>query len=238
MNPEIIFEDEHIVAYNKPSGMLSIPHRFDNSQASLQAIAERRYGKIYVVHRIDKDTSGLILFAKTPEAHRHFSLAFQNRQVEKHYRAICTGIPVKDSGEIEAALMEHPTIKGKMVINKKGKPAHSVYTVLKKWAGYSYIDVQIFTGRMHQIRVHLQSIGTPIVADPLYGSESFLYLSSFKKKFKSSGNYESELPLMGRLALHAYSIRVTHLDGRELQLEAPEPKDFRATIKQLDKWAS
>lgn len=232
-----IHEDEHIVVLNKPSGMLSIPHRFDKSQLSIQQLAERKFGRLFVVHRIDRDTSGIILFAKNEEAHRHFSLLFQNREVAKYYRALCTGVPVYASGEITSGIMEHPTIKGKMVINKRGKSAHSVYEVLKKWSGFSYIEVQIFTGRTHQIRVHLQSIGTPIVADALYGNGLPLYLSSFKKKFNQSGNYDEELPLMGRMALHAYRLELKHLDGSSLNVVAEVPKDFRATMSQLDKWA-
>lgn len=238
MKFETIYEDDHIVVFNKPSGMLSIPHRFDKSQLSIQQLAEKKYGKLFVVHRIDRETSGVILFAKNEEAHRHFSLLFQNREVEKFYRALCSGVPVYATGKITIGIMEHPTIKGKMVINKRGKPAHSAYEVLNTWAGYSYIQVQIFTGRTHQIRVHLQSIGTPIVADGLYGNGLPLYLSSFKKKFNQSGNYDNELPLMGRMALHAYSLKLRHLDGNDLSLIAEVPKDFKATMSQLDKWSA
>ncbi len=237
MKLEIIYEDDDIVAFNKPSGVLSIPHRFDASQVSLLKWAEQKMGKLFVVHRIDRETSGAIIFAKNENAHRHFSLQFQDRKVQKYYRALCVGHPVADQGVIQLGIMEHPTIKGKMVVNRKGKPAHSEYQVLKRWPGFAYLEVEIFTGRTHQIRVHLQSIGTPIVADDLYGNGQALKLSQFKKKFKLSEQVLEEPALMGRLALHAFRLVIKDTADKALEIVAPEPKDFRATIQQLDKWA-
>lgn len=238
MKLDIVFEDEDILALNKASGLLSIPHRFDMEQVSLWKIAEQKKGKLFVVHRIDKGTGGLILFAKNETTHRHLSLQFQNREVRKFYRALCVGNPVEDDGIIDMGIMEHPTIKGKMVLNKKGKEAKSAYQVLKRWSGFSYLEVEIFTGRTHQVRLHLQSIGTPIIADDLYGNGQALMLSQFKRKFKLSEQQLVEYPLMGRMALHAYRLIFTHPNGQEMGLIAPEPKDFRASINQLDKWAN
>lgn len=237
MKLEVLYEDQDIIAFNKPAGMLSIPHRFDKDIPSLHQVAERKYGKLFVIHRIDRETSGVILLGKNETAHRHFSLLFQNRKVQKYYCALCVGNPISDGGIIETGLMEHPTIKGKMVINRKGKDARSEYKVLKRWSQHCYLEVEIFTGRMHQIRVHLQSIGTPIIADELYGNGQPLKLSQFKKKFNQPGNDEEEQALMGRMALHAYRLCLEHTDGSSLEIIAPEPKDFKASISQLDKWS-
>lgn len=237
MKLEILYEDSDIIAYNKPSGLLSIPHRFEKSLPSLHQLAEHKLdAKLMVIHRIDRDTSGAIIFAKNEVAHRHYSMAFQNREVGKKYRALCVGVPAKDADVIQNGIMEHPTIKGKMVVNRRGKPAHSAYTVIEHWNGYAHLEVEIFTGRTHQIRVHMQSIGTPIIHDEIYGDGKALYLSDFKKKYKLSQHEEEETPLMGRLALHAYKLRLPNLHGDTIEIMAPEPKDFRATISQLNKW--
>lgn len=237
MKLETIYEDDQIVAFNKPSGLLTIPHRFYRELLSLHKEAEKQYGKLFIVHRIDKDTSGAIIFAKNEVAHRHYSMAFQNRQVQKHYRALCVGNPVNEEGVIITGIMEHPTIKGKMVINRKGKEAHSEYKVLEKWPGYAYLEVAIYTGRTHQIRVHMQSLGTPIIADDIYGDGKPLMLSSFKKKFNDSGNYDEEKPLLNRMALHAYELIIPNLEEELIHITAPIPKDFKATINQLNKWS-
>lgn len=236
MQIEKVFENQDIIAVNKPSGLLSIPDRFDKNIPNLSEILHKKFGKLYKIHRIDKATSGLIIFAKNPTAHRHFSMQFEERKVEKIYHALTFGTPPKNEDDIYANIIEHPTIKGKMAINKKGKYAHSKYQTLKVWPGISYLQIQIFTGRTHQIRLHLSSIGTPIIGDNIYGSGEYLYLSHFKKHFKLPGNFEEEKPLMGRLALHAFSMIITDENGLKLNLSAPIPKDFRASISQLNKW--
>lgn len=240
MKLEIIYQDNDIVAYNKPSGLLTIPHRFNTEDLSLVRLAERQLGqKLFVIHRIDRDTSGAIILAKNEVAHRHYSMAFQNRQVEKYYRAFCYGNPINDKGDIITGIMEHPTIKGKMVVNKKGKDAHTQYEVIQRWHGYTYYHVQIHTGRTHQIRLHLQSIGTPIICDPIYGNGTSLKLSDFKKKYnKGKDEYAEEKGLINRLALHSYELKVPNIQGEMLTITAPVPKDFTAAVKQLDKWIS
>lgn len=236
MKIDTIYEDDDIVAFNKPSGLLTIPHRFKAEEPSLVRIAEKKYGKLFVIHRIDRDTSGAIILAKNEEAHRHYSMAFQNRQVEKYYRAFCYGNPLQDEGDIQTGIMEHPTIKGKMVINKKGKDAHTSYKILHKWQGYTFYDVQIHTGRTHQIRLHLQSIGTPIICDDVYGNGEPLKLSDFKKKYNAGISDNEERGLINRLALHSYQLKLIQPQGSTITITAEVPKDFSAAIKQLDKW--
>lgn len=236
MKLAVIFENDDIIAFNKPSGLLTIPDRFNHSLPSLSKEVERTFGKLFVVHRLDRDTSGLIIFAKNETAHKHYSLQFQQRLVGKTYAAFTFGTPTKIEDDITLPIMEHPTIRGKMVTNRKGKASHSRYKVIQTWHGYSLMEVDIFTGRTHQIRVHLSSMNTPIIGDDLYGNGEFLYLSNFKKHYKASEKYEQENPLIGRLALHSMRLIIKDINGNELIIEAPFPKDFNAAIKQLDRW--
>ena len=118
-NLDIIFENDDLVVINKPSGMLTISDRAQS--VSLKESLIQKYGKIFTVHRLDRDTSGVVIFAKNEEAHRYFSILFENRKVEKFYQAVVVGNPVNDEGKIDSPIAEHPFIKGKMVINKHGK---------------------------------------------------------------------------------------------------------------------
>lgn len=236
MTFDIIFEDDDIVAVNKPSGMLSIPDRYNDTIPCLYHAVAARYDQLFVVHRLDKDTSGLIVFAKNEESHKYMSQLFQGRDVEKYYLALVNGRPFKTSGSIIAPIAEHPTRKGRMSVQKKGRFAHTDYELLDSWNSFSLLKLRIFTGRTHQIRVHLQHLGNPIVCDPFYGSSEPLLLSSIKKKFKLSENVEEEKPLLNRLALHASQLVFVNPKGEKLDITAPLPKDMSVTIKQLGKW--
>jgi len=236
MKLETVYEDDDIVAYNKASGLLSIPDRYNAEIPCLYHEAARQYNKLFVVHRLDKDTSGLIVFAKNEESHKYMSQLFESRDVEKYYLALVNGKPFKDSGSIVAPIAEHPSHKGRMSIQKKGRFAHTDYVLEKSWGLYSLLRLRIHTGRTHQIRVHMQHLGNPIVCDPFYGNPESLKLSSIKKKFKLSDNAEEERPLLSRLALHASMLVFPDKDGKRKEIVAPLPKDMAVAIKQLDKW--
>jgi len=236
MKVTAVFESEDFVAFNKPSGLLSIPDRYNASLPNLYALIQKKYGKLYIVHRLDKDTSGLICFARNEESHRHLSLLFQNREVTKFYLAIVQGVPANPVQSIHAPIDAHPVQKGKMYVSRKGKPAHTDYEILKAWNNFALLKIQTHSGRTHQIRVHLQHIGHPIVGDVFYGSGESLFLSSFKRNFKQSEKEENERPLLNRLALHAASLQFRTADGHLLNLEAPLPKDMDAVAKQLSRW--
>lgn len=236
MKPDVIFENNDLIAFSKPSGLLSIPDRYNGSLPCLLHEAQRQYGKLFVVHRLDKDTSGLICFAKNEHSHRYLSQLFQDRKAAKFYLAIVQGIPLKPAFSITAPIEAHPVQKGRMCISRKGKPAHTDYETLRVWKNFSLLKIQIHTGRTHQIRVHLQHIGHPVVGDAFYGSGESLFLSSFKKKFKLSEKEEAERPLLNRLALHASSLRFTAENGTGMIIEAPLPRDMSATLNQLSKW--
>ena len=230
----LIFDNDDFIALNKPSGLLSIPDR-EGKEISLKTLLQEQYGKIFTVHRLDKDTSGIIVFAKNEETHKHLSLQFETRQTEKIYVGLVIGSPANKKETIDLPIMEHPTKKGLMVINRKGKEALTDYEVLEDFGIYSWIRFQIHTGRTHQIRIHMKDIGHPIVCDELYGDGKPVLLSSFKKKFKLSKNEEEERPILNRLALHSQKLKFIGANGKTLEWEAPFPKDLKATLQQLEK---
>jgi 23S rRNA pseudouridine1911/1915/1917 synthase len=233
--PEIIFENDFFVAINKPSGMLSIPDR-EQTQPSLKDMLMEKYGSIFTIHRLDKDTSGIILFAKDEATHKFFSKQFEERSIEKFYVGLVHGTPATTTGTINEPIMEHPAVNGKMVIDKKGKASVTDYEVMEIFGKkYSLIKFQIHTGRTHQIRVHAKNIGHPIVCDPLYGDGKPLLLSSIKKKFKLSKHDEEERPILNRLALHSYQLKFTDANNEVFDLTAELPKDIRALLQQLRK---
>ena len=232
----ILFENDDMIVLNKPAGLFSIPDRF-GKEASLKSLLQEKYPSIFTVHRLDQHTSGLILFAKTAEAHQELSTLFEGRTIEKKYLGLVMGRPPQN-GTIDQAIMEHPGKKGQMVTHTKGKAAQTSFEVLKYYKRYTWVCFQIHTGRTHQIRIHAQHLGNPIVADDIYGDGEKLLLSSIKKKnFKLSKTEEEERPLLARQALHAHTLQF-ELNGNAFQFEAPIPKDLAATLKQLDKWNS
>jgi 23S rRNA pseudouridine1911/1915/1917 synthase len=233
--PEIIFENPDFIVINKAAGVLSIPDR-EGKDPSLKSWLKEKYGVIFTVHRIDRGTSGLILFAKTESAHRHLSVAFEERTVEKIYAGIVQGSLAQKEGSIELGLMEHPVKKGVMVVNKKGRTSLTEYEVKEDLGMYSLVQFRIHTGRTHQIRVHMQSLGHPIVCDELYGDARPVLISSFKKNFRLSRAEESERPILNRLALHSQLLHFQDEHGEYHTFEAPLPKDMRALLQQLKKW--
>ena len=239
MKIETLYEDDELIIVNKPAGLLVIPDRFNHELPSLNKMLEAKLGqKIWIVHRIDRDTSGVICFAKNEHMHRYLSILFQERGVNKFYAGLVNGIVVPPEGRIESPIAEHPAVHGKMVVAKKGKMAVTDYKVVEQWPLYSLLQFQIHTGRTHQVRVHMQSIGHPLVCDPLYGDGEPFLLSRIKRKYRMSEKDEEEKPLLSRLALHAYRLEFEKEDGTIISAEAPLPKDIAACVNQLNKWAS
>jgi len=234
LNDWIIHEDENLIALNKPSGLLSIPDR-EGKDISLKKILIEKYGGIFTVHRLDRGTSGLIVFAKNEIAHKHLSLQFEERQTEKIYLGLVSGSLAEKKGTIDAPIAEHPAKKGLMSVYRKGKESLTDYEVLEDFKIFSWVQFQIHTGRTHQIRVHAKHIGNPIVCDELYGDGKPVLLSSLKHKFKLSKNELEERPILNRLALHALSLKFKTVNEETLHLEAPLPKDLKALLQQLRK---
>lgn len=231
----ILHEDSDIVAIDKPAGLAAIPGRGDN-ESVLQQLSAQLNMKLLVVHRLDKDTSGVMLFAKHTAAQRHLSHQFQNNTVQKEYLALVVGRPQHDEGEIDAPIGVHPTNKRMMTVVKHGgRPARTLWKVEQRFRQFTLLRVFPRTGKTHQIRVHLTSIGLPLAVDPVYNSgSSAIFLSQLKRNYRQKAG-EPERPLIDRLTLHAHRLRFVHPDSAQREMVAEPPKDFRATCSQLSR---
>ena len=236
LKPEVVFEDEYFVAVNKPAGLLTIPDRFRRDIPNLFDMLSGQREELYTVHRLDKYTSGGILFAKSKEVHKALSESFMNRIPEKYYLAIVDGVPRASSGTIDQPLSESMVTRGKMLVHPRGKASQTSYEVLKDYIKFSLLKVKIHTGRLHQIRVHLAHIGHPLMVDALYGKRESFLLSEIKGRRFRMKKGEEERPLLTRQPLHSHILILPHpITGESLELEFDPPKDIRATINQFDK---
>lgn len=233
MKFDIIFENGFLVAVNKPSGLLSIPDR-EGKEISLKQMLQDKYGDIYTVHRLDKATSGVIIFAKNEDAHKQLSQLFENRETEKIYYGLVYGSVSPPTGKIEEPIMQHPSGNGRTVLHAKGKLSLTEYEVLEDFKRFSWVKFKILTGRTHQIRIHAQFIGHSIVCDELYGDGKPVLISSLKKRYNLSKTELEERPILSRLALHSASLRFT-VNDEAYFFEAPLPKDLKALLQQLRK---
>lgn len=234
----ILWEDEHLLFADKPSGLLTIPDRYRTDLPNLYHLLQEQYGEVYTVHRLDKGTSGIACFAKTPQTHRLLSLQFQERKPIKQYYALVKGVPYESSGTIEVGLSANKE-GGMRVDNKRGKPSATAYKVIEPFRQHAWVQATILTGRTHQIRVHFKHLGHPLAVDPLYHSADGLYLSELKRKRFNLKKMTEERPLLQRLPLHAFRLSLEHpITGEALTVESPLPKDLRATLNQLRKWSA
>jgi 23S rRNA pseudouridine1911/1915/1917 synthase len=244
----IIFEDDYIIAVNKAAGIAVSADRWDDSKEGLDKLLagflderdHREKRRLYMVHRIDQDTSGLVVFAKDAETHRLLSGAFENRRVKKRYIAVVHGRPVWKETDNDLPLVPNGNKRHLTIIDKYGgKKSLTHFRVLGSAGSYSVIEALPATGRTHQIRVHLSSLGHPVVCDPLYGSPKPVLLSSFKRNWR--GDPLEERPLLDRLGLHAVELEVpawTPVPAPgALLLQAPLPGDMAALINQMEKRA-
>lgn len=230
---EIIYEDKDIIAINKPPGV-SVTHDRGGSD-SLTEILERKPGleTIRIIHRLDKDTSGIMIYAKNQEAQTRYCSLFEESKVRKVYLAFVNGRPDTDQGEIEAPLMQNKRDALRMTVDfKKGKDAVTRWQVLADFGRISLVAARPLTGRTHQIRVHFSYAGFPLAIDPLYGDNEPIMLSSFKSDYRL-GKFAEEKPLIERLTLCAYELEIENH-----HFVAPLEKKFKATIKMLTKYNS
>jgi RluA family pseudouridine synthase len=251
----IVFEDDFIIAVNKAAGIAVSPDRWDDSKdrldkllagflAGREGAKERR---LYTVHRLDRDTSGLVLFAKDPDTHRRLSAAFEGRLVKKQYIAVVHGRPAWKETACDLPLVPNGNKRHLTIIDKyRGKKSLTRFRFLGSAGMYSVIEARPATGRTHQIRVHLASLGHPVVCDPFYGSPKPVLLSSFKRNWR--GDPLEEKPLLARLGLHAAELEIPDYrpaaptaapsaQSSGLSLTAPLPRDLAALIKQMEKQA-
>ncbi len=212
--------------------MLSIPDR-EQTEKSLKEFLIDKYSSIFVVHRLDKDTSGLIVFAKNEITHKYLCKTFEERKVEKFYLGIVVGEPAEKTGTIDAPITDHLTRKGIMTVHRSGKESQTGYEVLDANPNFSLVSFQLFTGRTHQIRVHTKEIGHPLACDPLYGDGKSIFLSAIKKNYKLSKHDDEERAIINRLALHSYKLNFVDEHGTKMELCAEAPKEFRALMQQL-----
>lgn len=233
---EVLHEDEAIVVVNKPPKMLTVPDRFAHDLPSVYKWLQRDREEVFIVHRLDKETSGVICFAKTAAAHKNLCQQFENRGPVKIYHALADGCFSEQEGTIECNLAKDLSTPGKMCVQKKGKHSRTDYKVLEEFKFYSLVEANIKTGRQHQIRVHFAHIGHPLAIDKMYNhKKSEFYLSQIKRKL-NKGKFEEERPLMSRTTLHAAYLKLTHpTTGEQVEFSAPFPKDFKAVMAQLRK---
>ena len=237
----LVYEDERIAALNKASGIAVSPDRWDPSRERLDKLAAEflHIGKLYTVHRIDRDTSGLVIFAKDSETHKRLSAAFEGRRIKKRYIAVVHGRPSWNETACDLPLVPNGNKLHHTIIDKyRGKKSLTVFRLLGSAGNYSIVEALPETGRTHQIRVHLASLGHPVVCDELYGNTKPVLLSSIKKDWR--GNPLDERPLLSRLGLHAAELFIPASDEEDtggLTLKAPLPRDIAALINQMEKAA-
>ena len=248
---EVIYEDEHLTVVNKPHNMVTHPARGNWKGTLVNAIqfhfntlstvaGEHRPG---IVHRLDRDTTGVLVVAKTDLAHRKLGLQFEYREIHKEYLALVYGEPQRDRDYIERPIGFHPTVREKMAVRTAedgGKHAMTYYEVIERFDGYAYVRCKPQTGRTHQIRVHLTHIGHPILADKPYSGRGKVTLSDLRGArgtLAMPADDSAESPedvLIDRQALHAHKLKFRHpITGQDIELCAPLPADMARTLEAL-----
>lgn len=225
----ILWEDDDYIVINKPPFISTLEDR--NDRHNILSMARQYHHDAQVCHRLDKETTGALAIAKNPDAYRHMSMQFENRAVDKIYHAVSDGIHDFQNEEVQKPILKLST--GAVRIDFKGKEASTIFNTMQAFSRHTLVECKPVTGRMHQIRIHLSSIGAPITSDEMYGGQ-LLYLSSLKRNFNLKKDTE-EQPLIKRLALHAYSLGFELPNKDKKLVEAPYPKDFRVLIQQLEK---
>jgi 23S rRNA pseudouridine955/2504/2580 synthase/23S rRNA pseudouridine1911/1915/1917 synthase len=212
----ILYQDEHLVVFNKPAGLSVLPEGWEPDAPYLVKMLEEEYDKIWVVHRIDKITSGILVFALTADAHRSLNVQFEKHQVEKKYHAIVNGLPIWDEKITRFPLRVNVGHKHRtMVDNKNGVKSETHFKVLRRGKKLSLLEAVPMTGRTHQIRVHAYALGFPLLGDTLYSAP--------------------KTDLIARPALHAYSLAFNHpVSNERIAFSAPYPPDFENLLKRLN----
>jgi 23S rRNA pseudouridine1911/1915/1917 synthase len=229
---DIVFKDRALLVINKPPGMVVHPGAGvtrNTLQNALLAFDPKLavVPRAGIVHRLDKDTSGLLVVARTPEAHTALVAALAQREIERHYIALCTGV-MTGGGTVDEPIGRHRTQRTRMAVRSDGREAVTHYRVLKRFRSHTMVRAELQTGRTHQIRVHLAHIGYPLVGDPVYGGRHRVPAGATAELLNALAGFK-------RQALHAARLKLDHpLTGRELEWEAPLPADMRQLIEALE----
>ncbi|GMO53605.1 MAG: RluA family pseudouridine synthase [Termitinemataceae bacterium] len=237
----VIYEDDFIIAVNKAPGISVCPDRYDREKKNLfELLQEVKRKRLWMVHRIDLSTSGLVVFAKSAAMHQKLSTAFERRTVQKTYITVVWGRPQWKDTVCDLALVPNGNKMHQTIVDRyQGKKSITVFTSICSCGNYTVVEAKPQTGRTHQIRVHAAALGSPVLCDPLYGTSKPIKLSDFKKNFR--GDRFEEQPLLSRLALHAAKLELPLFGNRtgeaaaQVVLEAPLPRDMSALINQLKK---
>ena len=236
---DIVFEDRDLIVINKPAGLVVHPAAGHNTGTLVHGIlhhcpdldgigAEKRPG---IVHRLDKDTSGLLVVAKNQRAHFSLSKQFKERTIQKQYLALVHGCISGDSGEVDLPVGRHPVDRKRMSTHglSKGRHALTLWKVRRRLGGVTLLEIDLKTGRTHQIRVHCQAMGFPIVGDPVYGRKG-----AMKQLAGSNPGLHGVLKKARRQMLHAFRLALRHPgDGRELSFTGAMPEDMAGILKEL-----
>jgi len=226
----ILFENDDFIVINKPPLISSLEDR--NDVVNILKLSKKYHAGAQLCHRLDKETSGVLIISKNQNAFKFMNQEFEGRRIEKEYHAVSDGLHDFKDYKLDKSLSIHP--KGITKIDKQyGKRSITVFNSMKAFKRHTLVNCRPLTGRMHQIRVHLAFLKAPITGDETYGGKPF-YLSSVKKNYKI-GKFEEEQPLIKRFALHAYRIKFRMLKGDFKEVIAPYPKDFRVLLHQLEK---
>ncbi|MEJ2154418.1 MAG: RluA family pseudouridine synthase [Desulfobacteraceae bacterium] len=235
---DVLYEDRHLIVINKPSGLVVHPAAGHPSGTLVNGIlhhcpdlagigGEMRPG---IVHRLDKDTSGVIIVAKSAPVLANLSAQFKARQVAKQYLALVHGVPDQASGAVDLPVGRHPVDRKKMsTISPRGREALTLWRIKEKFQGAALLEIDLKTGRTHQIRVHCQSMGHPLLGERVYGSRKML-----ARPAKGDAALHNVLNGIRRQMLHAFQLRLVHpVSGEDLRFEAPLPEDMKAVIMAL-----
>jgi RluA family pseudouridine synthase len=212
---DVLFIDESILVLNKPAGMAVLPGGWDGEAAAIVTMAQESHGRLWVVHRLDKSTSGVLLFARTADAHRALNRQFELRETRKTYHAIVVGQPAWQNRNCRLPLRTNVGHKHRTQINRlSGRLATTHFSVSEKLKDSALLVAVPYTGRTHQVRAHAAALGHPLVGDVLYGAPP--------------------TELIGRAALHASSLRIRHpISGSEMSFHAPYPDDLQLALESL-----
>jgi RluA family pseudouridine synthase len=209
---DVLFEDDDFLAVHKPENIASIPERLGGRDSVVQMLRQRRGEKLFVVHRLDKEVSGVLVFARNAAAHKYLNDKFSSREVRKLYFAIVHGVILEEGGSVNRPLRQFGS--GRMGVDDRGKPAETSFDVEERLRKYTVVQAYPHTGRRHQLRVHLYSIGHPVVGDVRYGDRSL----------------QEKYP---RLMLHALSVSFVLPNGERIKIQADPPRSFVECFSQL-----